>query len=160
MTDFVKAVAGLLTAIVAVATLLVSLGVINGQPSSPSSPDARPVQGRALTERMHANDALRRGDALVALNGAVRLTLNPDGGLVISESASGARLWQSNTGGRSGDLAILGDDGNFVLYAGNRPIWATGTDGNPGAVLVLQDDHNLVLYRADGRDIWASDTAL
>jgi nucleoid-associated protein YgaU len=48
-------------------------------------------------------------------------------------------------------------DGNFVLYAADKPVWHTDTKGKKNVRLVLQDDRNLVLYAADGT-AWSTKT--
>lgn len=155
-----KALAGLLTAIVAVVTLLVGLGVFNNPSQAASTPSALAIEGRVLRERMHVNQQLRPGDALVSPSGALRLALDSSGDLVLSETATGARVWHPDDPPvQGGDRAILGEDGNFVVYDGDTPLWDTGTDQHPGAVLVLQDDFNLVVYASDGSPLWGSGTA-
>ena len=57
-----------------------------------------------------------------------------------------------------GNIAIMQDDGNFVLYdQDNEPVWASNTGGNPGAYLAVQDDGNVVVYQ-DGSPLWATNT--
>src|SRR5216683_337826 len=45
------------------------------------------------------------------------------------------RLWMQN-------------DGNFVLYGGDRVMWATNTAGKGGVIAIMQGDGNLVIYNA------------
>lgn len=46
---------------------------------------------------------------------------------------------------------IFQNDGNFVLYAGDRVLYASDTVGKGGAKVIMQDDGNLVMYARDGR---------
>lgn len=81
-------------------------------------------------------------------------------------------------------VAIMQDDGNFVVYNYDKPIWASNTFGkdnylefnqeqgivmmvgdslwhtkNGSAdILIMQDDGNLVMYRENYEPVWASDT--
>jgi hypothetical protein len=107
MTDFMKAVAGLLTAIVALATLLISIGVINNQSVSPTSPIGTSVTGRTLTERMSANDELHPGDQLVAVNGETYLTLQSDGDLAIYNTSTKERTCLTSSRGARGGAATV-----------------------------------------------------
>lgn len=80
-------------------------------------------------------------------------------------------------------IAVMQDDGSFVVYNSERPIWASGTWGNSQAavefkngacvieggpdwrtkgdsavILVMQDDGNLVTYDWNWQSLWATDT--
>jgi hypothetical protein len=160
MTDLLKAVGGLLAAIVALITLLITLGVVK----TPATPTPSGVRGsigtRVLTEWMVSDDQLRGGDRCVSLHGNTTLTLQDDGDLVLYLTSSGERLWNARTAGRGGNRLVMQGDGNLVLYGDDRPIWDTGTSGQPGASLAVQDDSNLVLYGSDKvKVLWASNTA-
>jgi hypothetical protein len=160
MTDLLKAVAGLLAGVVAVATLLITLGILKPQ-ATPSPTDAAGSvgNGRVLTEWMVQDDQLRRGDKLVSLNGNTTLALRDDGDLVLSLTSTGERLWNAGTGGRGGNRLLMQGDGNLVLYADDRTVWNTGTPGHSGASLAMQDDSNLVLYGSDKVEVlWATNT--
>ena len=54
------------------------------------------------------------------------------------------------------------DDGNLVVYEGNRPIWSSGTDrgGNALYYLSLQDNGNVTIYSPARKPIWATNTAV
>lgn len=45
----------------------------------------------------------------------------------------------------------------MVYAAGGRPVWASGT-WHKGAYLAVQDDGNLVIYNGNRRPVWASNT--
>jgi len=53
---------------------------------------------------------------------------------------------------------IQQEDGNLVIYQGNRPTWSTGTNGRKIQRCVMQKDGNLVLYDTFKDAIWASNT--
>lgn len=53
---------------------------------------------------------------------------------------------------------IQQEDGNLVLYEGDRPTWATGTNGKKTQRCVMQKDGNLVLYDIFKDAVWASNT--
>ena len=56
--------------------------------------------------------------------------------------------------------AIMGADGNFVVYQGSTPIWSTKTAGKGGTNLLFQVDGNLAMYPASGTAaVWNSSTA-
>jgi LysM repeat protein len=65
--------------------------------------------------------------------------------------------WSTGTNGKSVQRAEVQNDGNFVLYDGDKAVWASDTKGANGVRLVLQDDRNLVLYATDGAK-WSSGT--
>lgn len=48
-------------------------------------------------------------------------------------------------------------DGNFVLFAGERPLWPTNTVGR-GYRLMMQRDGNLILSDKDRSPLWIVDT--
>lgn len=160
MTDFLKAVGGLLAAVVALATLLITLGILKTQGSPSGTGTAGSIgTARVLTEWMVQDDQLRRGDTLVSLNGKTTLSLRDDGDLVLSLTSTGERLWNAGTGGRGGNRLVMQGDGNLVLNADDRTVWNTGTTGHSGASLAMQDDSNLVLYGSDKVEVlWATNT--
>jgi hypothetical protein len=53
---------------------------------------------------------------------------------------------------------ILQEDGNLVLYSGDRAVWYTNSDGIAVKELVMQHNGELVLYKYDGRPAWSSRT--
>jgi hypothetical protein len=104
------------------------------------------------------------------------LTMQTDGNLVLYSPGAGPAQWATGTNPSSGTLAVLQNDGNFVVYAGSgQVLWSSGTNayrgtalctdqtlqqgqflgftgqqtaGQPvsGPTLVMQKDCNLVLY--------------
>lgn len=115
---------------------------------------------------------------------AAKLILQEDGNLV-AYSNSNAVIWQSGTdrspiqfnsvtriipsGGemkigqrienaQRSTMLFFQQDGNIVLYKGNRVLWASGTDGLGGTRLIMQGDGNLVLYDNAMKPVWFSKT--
>jgi nucleoid-associated protein YgaU len=119
-------------------------------------------------------DVLRAGESLgidqklTSSNGKYTLIMQGDGNLVLY-AESNTSVWATRTQGSGAVRASLQDDGNLVLYTKEEErrfrrdvavaVWASQTSGEK-VRLVLQDDRNLVIYTADGRELWASGTAL
>ena len=53
--------------------------------------------------------------------------------------------------------AVMQLDGNFVLFAGERPLWATNTVGR-GYRVMMQRDGSLILSDKDRSPLWVVDT--
>jgi nucleoid-associated protein YgaU len=66
-------------------------------------------------------------------------------------------IWSTDTNGQAVVRAEVQEDGNFVLYTADKPVWHSDTKGAKDVRLVLQDDRNLVLYGFDG-PAWSSET--
>ena len=66
-------------------------------------------------------------------------------------------VWSTDTNGQAVVRAEVQADGNFVLYTSDKAVWASQTKGAKDVRLTLQDDRNLVLYGSDG-PAWSSDT--
>ena len=63
--------------------------------------------------------------------GAVRLTMQSDGNLVLYTSANVA-VWSSGTSGKGASYLIMQNDGNLVLASsGGATVWATNTGTTP-----------------------------
>lgn len=102
----------------------------------------------AETSTLYAGETLVSGQRLVSASGALVLTMQGDGNVVLIAPGTNVR-WQTGTNGYPGASLTLQGDGNLVVYApGNVPVWNSfdhgGTAG--GNRLVLQDDGNLVIY--------------
>jgi hypothetical protein len=101
-------------------------------------------------------------------NNTYQLSMQSDGNLVLTRVSSGIVLWSTGTANNPGAVAVMQDDGNFVVYSntqgssGSSPtaLWASGTQAtNP--VLSLGADGNLVIWGSNGGDsyaAWASHT--
>lgn len=98
--------------------------------------------------------------SIAAPGGFTRLTLQPDGNLVLytRRAAGEVARWASCTQGQPVTACLMQTDGNLVLYNGRQPVWASGPI-SPGAELRVQDDENLVIYQG-GTPIWTSETSL
>lgn len=106
---------------------------------------------------MRANEGFDRQGSLTSCDGRFRLSIRPNGELVLDES--GIELWSTGTAATPAKAAIMQADGNFVLYDSTEaPLWHSQTHGSAGAMLVLQDDGNLVIYGADSSVLWSTDT--
>jgi nucleoid-associated protein YgaU len=119
-------------------------------------------------------DVLRAGESLgidqklTSSNGKYTLIMQGDGNLVLY-TESNTPVWATSTQGSGAVRASLQDDGNLVLYTKEVErrfrrdvavaVWASQTRGE-NVRLILQDDRNLVIYTSDGRELWASGTAL
>ena len=119
-------------------------------------------------------DVLRAGESLgidqklTSSNGKYTLIMQGDGNLVLY-TESNTPVWATKTQGKGAVRASLQDDGNLVLYTKEQDrwfhkdaavaVWASKTSGE-NVRLILQDDRNLVIYTSDGRELWASGTAL
>ena len=99
-------------------------------------------------------DRLGAGQMLRSASGSHLLAMQPDGNLVIYDSA-GRPTWATMTFA-AGSYVVTQGDGNLVIYRPNgTPAW-TANVYSPGAYTVLQSDGNLVLYSSAGRAMWDS----
>jgi hypothetical protein len=125
-----------------------------------SAPEARASSASSLA----AGATLQPGESLTSPSGTYRLSMQPDGNLVLSNVSCvpGSpncpyALWALGTSGQPGNRLTMQRDGNLVVYsATGRAVWATRTNGTGSAnVLKVQDDTNLVVY-SGGRAVWNS----
>jgi parallel beta-helix repeat protein len=108
---------------------------------------------------LNPDEAVFPGQHQVSCDGRFRLTLRRDGNLVLTTAATGQVLWSSGTTGKRSAVALMQQDGNFVIYdSAGRPVWDSGTGRKPGAHLAVQDDGNAVIYTGTGGVLWATDT--
>ena len=129
--------------------------------SGSSSPpvDTPPIPGPDPTASLQQNQRLHAGESIWSSNGLYRLRYDESGDLVLFDVAGGYSMWRSGTQGSSPGIAVMQDDGNFVIYDINgQPCWWTGTDVNPGAFLIVQDDGNVVVYDGSLRALWNTGT--
>ncbi|UOY01114.1 L,D-transpeptidase family protein [Blastococcus sp. PRF04-17] len=94
------------------------------------------------------------GQNLRSSDGAYRLTVQPDGNVVLY-AADGRAVWNTGTARSGATRLVMQSDGNLVLY-GTGAVWNSRTSGNPGARVALQVDGNLVVYSATNRALWSS----
>lgn len=60
--------------------------------------------------------------------------MQTDGNLV-SYTAAGTAVWSTNTAGNPGAYLVLHDDGNMVIYKGDKSVWESGTASEGGNIL-------------------------
>ena len=53
-------------------------------------------------------------------------------------------------------IAIMQQDGNFVLYNTNRVLWHSETYDKSADCVILQNDGNIVIYSTSGKVLWTS----
>lgn len=108
-----------------------------------------------LSQSMRANQYLESSD------GAIRLTMQSDGNLVLRRTSNSSVIWHAGTQGNPGaTLEMQGSDGNLVLYRTNgTPGWNSQTPGLGVSRLTVQSDGNAVLNGASG-PIWSVYTGL
>jgi serine/threonine protein kinase len=107
---------------------------------------------------LSAGEVLRPGQYLESPNGRYRLVDDgTNGTLRLSPTgATGCALWLVPRRGYAASIAVMQQDGNFVLY---RPgdlgaDWETATAGDPGSSVVLQNDGVAVLSSPAGVALW------
>jgi hypothetical protein len=108
--------------------------------------------------RLESGSELQVGDELVSRNGWVRLVLQPDGDLVLYRIQVARRLWASGTAGSGVDRVRMEANGDLVAVSPQGTQWRSDTDGNPGAHAVLGDDGNFVVYDTLDNPLWSTDT--
>jgi hypothetical protein len=64
-------------------------------------------------------------------------------------------LWDSGSANEGGTRLVFQQDGNVVIYAGNRAIWSTGTEGT-GATSFGMDPWGNFSVKAGDRTVWSS----
>jgi hypothetical protein len=95
------------------------------------------------------------GTGMTSCDGRFQLHMQADGDLVLFRGST--RMWESGT--HTALMAVMQDDGNFVLYDdAGRAAWTSNTSHHPGSHLALQDDGNLVVYGPGAAPLWASNT--
>ncbi|MEJ2851812.1 MULTISPECIES: ricin-type beta-trefoil lectin domain protein [unclassified Saccharothrix] len=105
-------------------------------------------------DRLVRGEELRADQSKYSPDGRTRLTMQPDGNLVLY-NAAGTVLWHTATYGTGATFATLQADGNFVVYTAQRqPVWQTHTYNSAAQRLVVQTDTNLALYGPDATVFW------
>ena len=77
------------------------------------------------TIRMNPSHRLDKGQS-IAVEGKGKLTLQPDGNLVLYDAANQPR-WATGTNGKAVTHVIMQPDGNLVIYNNTTPVWASDT---------------------------------
>ncbi|HEX8867470.1 MAG TPA: right-handed parallel beta-helix repeat-containing protein, partial [Lentzea sp.] len=108
---------------------------------------------------LNPDEAIHPDRHQTSCDGRFRLTLQLDGNLVLTNAATGRVLWASGTNGKRSAVALMQQDGNFVVYdSAGRPVWDSGSGGRSGARLAVQDDGNAVVYSRTNEVLWTSNT--
>jgi hypothetical protein len=116
-----------------------------------------PPQAPAQCGVLNAGEGLIAGQSVASCNGLVRLSLQLDGNLVLTDQ--GTVRWSSQSAGTAGFAALEQDDGDFALYdVTGQLLWDSSTGGNASAYGAVQNDGNFVIYTTDGYPLWASNT--
>ncbi|MEU5439037.1 hypothetical protein AB0G73_37705, partial [Streptomyces sp. NPDC020719] len=92
---------------------------------------------------------------------SVRLSMQPDGNLVLTGISGGQSLWSSNTAGNPGANATVRTDGSLVVTGTTGTVlWnsGSGTTGVTGAYAMVGDDASVQMYNAAGKSVWNSGT--
>ncbi|MFF8835163.1 FG-GAP-like repeat-containing protein [Streptomyces sp. NPDC015130] len=110
-----------------------------------------------LGSRLKAGQRLLPGETLASAS--ARLTMQPDGNLVIASNA-GKTLWSTGTIG-AGATALLDASGNLVVRnaADTANLWESKTTAVGGSA-VLTDRGNFTVYTAQGVSQWSSGTVV
>lgn len=111
-------------------------------------PEAQGQADYPAQSSLYSGQTLQSGSSIWDQTNRYRLTLQPDGNLVVYASKDDSNhLWASNTVGSNAAYLTMQDDGNLVIYTKDKhPVWASNTAGSKGAVMTLQPDSNLVVY--------------
>ncbi|PNH02077.1 Mannose-specific lectin [Tetrabaena socialis] len=117
--------------------------------------------GDSLKSSAKDNYYLYPDQSIFSQNGKYMLTYQRDGNLVLYPRA----VWATGPTVPDPGMAVMQDDGNFVLYRKNMttPYYSTNQQGaNPGGQppyrMVLQGDRNLVIYDANNNVKWAANS--
>lgn len=117
-----------------------------------------------LGPTLHANEVMKKRQALVSPNGVYTLLMQGDGNLVVYQgeiknagapNPSGKVVWAANTQG-NGEQAMFTADGYFAVLVGSKRTWQERGAAAPGGTVTMQDDGNLVVSGADGKAVWSS----
>lgn len=109
--------------------------------------------------KLTAGQRLLGGQSRSAPKGGFTLLQQPDGNLVLQNSAKSV-VWRSGTSGHPGATTRMQTDGNLVVYdTAGKVLWSTATYGKAATYLLVQDDGSAVLYTAAKKAVWTSKTA-
>lgn len=140
-----------------------------------SVPDEVPEAPPAATV-LGPGEYLSAGQSAMSLNGWYRLTLEPDGRLVLRATDDGLGLrsiqWSTEPAPSAMPLLVMRADGELVLYDTAHPdfgaaapdgdearLWTAGTRSEAGASLQLADDGTLSVLTPLGHTLWRSGNA-
>jgi hypothetical protein len=90
---------------------------------------------------LRAEDRLRRGQRLTSTDGRHVLELTSTG--VLQASTAGRVWWREGTPDRPGEVLVMQDDGNLVLYGESDAVWDAGTSSiDDGDAFTLIEDRD------------------
>ncbi|MGW1158195.1 ricin-type beta-trefoil lectin domain protein [Streptomyces sp. NPDC002519] len=117
------------------------------------------VKNTGNTVTLHGGDVIPSGTSLTS--DSVRLTMQADGNLVLSELATGRTIWSSGTNGNPGAYAKFGTDGNLVVYTTTGTSkWTTGLTATTGSTFQVRNDSTAVVVGSDNSTVlWRQGTA-
>ena len=124
---------------------------------------SRALASTTFAGTLQPGQALFSGDSITSLSNPYRLTMRPDGNLVLD--VCGRTLWTSRTAGNAGAHAVMRFTGDFVVVsAAGVDLWRTKTENHNNAYLAVQPDGNLVIYwpgapGTKATPLWPSGTA-
>ncbi len=109
-------------------------------------------------DRIGRGQSLRAGQSLTSKDGTRRVTMQPDGNLVLYRGSK--LLWQSLTRDLTGQGQVtLRADGNLVITGANgRVLKDYGLAGRGGVLFVVQSDGILRVADSWGRSVWQTNT--
>lgn len=109
------------------------------------------------TYKIPANQPLNLGDS-VSVEDYTFIFQATDGNLVVYRKADNKVIWSSYTGGKGGVMAVVQNDGNFVLYnSAGGAVWNSKTGGRPSDAywLTLSRDNGSLYLAPEGKGyIW------
>ncbi|MFY7890492.1 MAG: hypothetical protein ACOVOW_16370 [Spirosomataceae bacterium] len=108
---------------------------------------------------LEAKSLLKLNQSKNSPNRIYKLSLTQDGNIILTKK--GAKIWDTQTGGKGVEVLKVEKNGNLVAYDSkwNR-IWSSDTEGKGDrtTILTIQDDGNLVLYKNGKEALWSSNT--
>ncbi|MFG2896040.1 ricin-type beta-trefoil lectin domain protein [Streptomyces zaomyceticus] len=117
------------------------------------------VKNTDATVTLRAGDVIPSGTSLSS--DSVRLSMQPDGNLVLSALATGKTIWSSATAGNAGAYAKFGTDGNLVVYTtAGVAKWTTGLAASTNSTFQVRADSTAVVLAADNSTVlWKQGTS-
>ena len=108
-----------------------------------------------MRNSLKLDESIGVGEMLTSANGRVRLTLQPEGNLVLTRTGTDMRLWSVR--GAGGTRLILQHHKLVLLRADGQVAWSAGEYYEPLDILQLRDDGILQITTANGHVTWWSE---